>query len=51
MNDLKRELHNLCINYVQNRIDTVKQAIKATQQQLTKKLKAVQAINTKQEGP
>jgi hypothetical protein len=40
MNDLKRELHNLCINYVQNRIDTVKQAIKATQQAANEETKS-----------
>jgi hypothetical protein len=32
MNDLKKELHKLCINYVQKRIDTAVQAINATQQ-------------------
>jgi transcription elongation GreA/GreB family factor len=40
MNDLKKELHNLCIHYVQNRIDTVKQAIKATQQAANEETKS-----------
>ncbi len=32
MHDLKNELRNLCVNYVQNRIDTAVWAIKAAQQ-------------------
>ena len=31
MNTLKKELFDLCVQYVQNRIDTVQQAILATQ--------------------
>jgi hypothetical protein len=40
MNNLKKELHNLCINYVQKRIDTVEQAIKATQQAANEETKS-----------
>ncbi len=32
MNDLKEQLHNLCVNYVKNRIDTATFAIKSAQQ-------------------
>jgi predicted Zn-dependent protease len=40
MNDLKRELHSLCTNYVQERIDTAMQAIKATQQAANEETKS-----------
>ena len=32
MNDLKKELYNLCVSYVKNRIDTTMFAIKSAQQ-------------------
>lgn len=40
MNDLKKELHCLCISYVQNRIDTVMQAINAAQQAANEETKS-----------
>jgi len=40
MNDLKKELHQLCVIYVQKRIDTVKQAIDATQQAANEETKS-----------
>lgn len=40
MSDLKKELHSLCVNYVQNRIDTVMYAIKATQQAANEETKS-----------
>lgn len=40
MNDLKKELHRLCISYVQNRIDTVMQAINAAQQAANEETKS-----------
>ncbi len=40
MNDLKKELHRLCINYVQKRIDTVRYAINATQQAANEETKS-----------
>jgi hypothetical protein len=40
MNDLKKELHKLCIHYVQKRIDTALQAIDATQQAANEETKS-----------
>jgi hypothetical protein len=40
MNDLKKELHQLCIDYAQNRIDTVQHAITATQQAANEETKS-----------
>ena len=40
MNDLKKELHNLCINYVQKRMDTAVQAINAAQQAANEETKS-----------
>jgi hypothetical protein len=40
MNDLKKELHNLCISYVQKRMDTVVHAINATQQAANEETKS-----------
>src|SRR5260370_6613932 len=40
MNDLKKELHNLCINYVTERIDTAMQAINATRQAANEETKS-----------
>ncbi len=40
MNDLKKELHKLCIHYVQKRIDTALQAINATQQAANEETKS-----------
>ncbi len=40
MNDLKKELHQLCVVYVQKRIDTVQQAINATQQAANEETKS-----------
>ena len=40
MSDLKKELHTLCINYVQNRIDTAMQAINAAQQAANEETKS-----------
>jgi transcription elongation GreA/GreB family factor len=40
MSDLKRELHHLCVNYVQNRIDTAMQAINAAQQAANEETKS-----------
>ncbi len=40
MSTLKKELHQLCINYVQNRIDTAEQAINAAQQAANEETKS-----------
>lgn len=40
MNNLKKELHNLCVNYVQSRIDTAAAAISATQQAANEETKS-----------
>jgi hypothetical protein len=40
MNDLKKELHRLCVHYVQKRIDTAVQAINATQQAANEETKS-----------
>src|SRR5437879_10493688 len=40
MNDLKKELHKLCINYVQKRIDTALHAINASQQAANEETKS-----------
>jgi len=40
MNELKKELYNLCISYVQERIDTAMLAIKATQQAANEETKS-----------
>ena len=40
MNDLKKELHQLCIKYVQSRIDASMQAISATQQAANEETKS-----------
>jgi transcription elongation GreA/GreB family factor len=40
MNDLKKELHTLCIKYVQERIDAAMQAISATQQAANEETKS-----------
>jgi CHASE3 domain sensor protein len=40
MNDLKKELHKLCVDYVQKRIDTVMQAINATRQAANEETKS-----------
>ena len=40
MKELKKELHRLCVNYVQNRIDTVTQAIDAAQQAANEETKS-----------
>ena len=40
MNNLKKELHNLCVNYVQARIDTAKAAINASQQAANEETKS-----------
>jgi transcription elongation GreA/GreB family factor len=40
MNDLKKELYNLCINYVQKRMDTAIQAINAAQQAANEETKS-----------
>jgi transcription elongation GreA/GreB family factor len=40
MSDLKKELHTLCINYAQNRIDTAMEAINAAQQAANEETKS-----------
>ncbi|MGZ3833883.1 MAG: 3-oxoacyl-ACP synthase [Mucilaginibacter sp.] len=40
MSDLKKELYDLCISYVQKRIDTARQAIEATQQAANEETKS-----------
>jgi transcription elongation GreA/GreB family factor len=40
MNDLKKELHNLCTGYVQKRMDTAVQAINAAQQAANEETKS-----------
>ena len=40
MNDLKKKLHQLCVNYVQSRIDASMQAISATQQAANEETKS-----------
>jgi hypothetical protein len=40
MSELKTELYNLCVRYVQERIDTAMQAIKATQQAANEETKS-----------
>jgi hypothetical protein len=40
MSDIKKELHALCISYVQERIDAATQAIKATQQAANEETKS-----------
>jgi hypothetical protein len=40
MNELKKELHKLCVDYVQKRIDTVVQAINSTRQAANEETKS-----------
>ncbi|MGZ3811112.1 MAG: 3-oxoacyl-ACP synthase [Mucilaginibacter sp.] len=40
MSDQKKELYDLCISYVQKRIDTARQAIEATQQAANEETKS-----------
>jgi hypothetical protein len=40
MSDIKKELHALCVRYVQERIDAATQAIKATQQAANEETKS-----------
>ncbi len=40
MSDLKKELHQLCINYVRERMDTATQAINAAQQAANEETKS-----------